>query len=468
MSRERFLVNKFDFLYFWLEFFVTVLFSIIFLGSTSIPQVGNVSVILAFIILIVNLLLIYKRNKTILTPTVLFLISYYLFQNGQLLLTALGIEFNDFYLSSLSQYYNDVAVFSSISTVIASGIAVVMSRNRIQEVKNYSVDSYNPKSRENAICIGFFLTCLIAIPLIAIKFITALSGGYGAVRILEGRIPSPINFIEYMFMPFAVLSLIYCRKGIAFYTRIIVIIWLILTALTGDRTTGIAGLLIVAYISFCMKEQNENSYGSRLASTIKLLAVGAMLIVFIRIAYLFRNQNDITLSMSVFDYLVEFVSELGFSSFSLYTMFHVVPSCESFLYGVGYIKSFIGGLIPSFIDPTGIIRQINSESRIFATWQARYFPQYSFGLGFSLNAEAYINFGWYGLIAIAIICIIVFSFLGKENLKERRNGWGLYKVCILLFLWFTLPRRDSYYIWKALSYGIVAIKLYLHLFCCRK
>lgn len=463
MKTGRFVVDRDNFFYFCFEALVVSVFTFIFLGTNKISDVGDISVISAFVIVIANILLIYKRNKTILLPSVMFLMAFYLFQNGQLLLTALGIEFNDFYLNSLSQYYNDAALFSSISAVIASGIAVVMSKDSKHVEKTYVVDDYSPEARENAIKIGFWATSVVAVPLILVKFYVALGGGYAAVRVFEGYIPAPVNFVEYMFMPFAILSLVYGKKNFQGIARIVVVVWLVLTALSGDRTTGIAGLLIVAYINYNLKRQDEQSSLGRIGTTLKLALVGAFLIVFIRVAYLFRTQSQITVSMSIIDYLVGFVSELGFSSFSLYTMFYVVPSREAFMHGVGYIKSFIGGLIPAFIDPTGIIRQINSESRVFSTWQTHYFPQYSFGLGFSLNAEAYINFGWYGLIAIAIVCYIVFRILGKENLKEKQNGWGLYKVSILLFLWFTLPRRDSYYIWKALSYAIFVVRLYLRL-----
>lgn len=425
------------------------------------------SVLSSFVLFVLELVYICKENKNAFNPTFLFLLSFYFFQNGQLLLYALGIDFNDFYINTLKQHLINVCLFSSISAIIAGYSGIICQGLRINNRdKEYAVDKYNKDSLHQAMWLGFLVTAIVAVPLVLIKMYYAIGGGYSAVRIFEGQIPSIINFIEYMFMPFSVLYLSYFNQENTKMVKIITIIWLLLTSLCGDRTTGISGLLILFYLNYIKttppkKKNNSNIF--------KIILVSLFLIIFVRVAYLFRTQNEISVS-SFFDYhfVSGFISEIGFSCFPLFTMMNTVPYFEPYLKGKGYLQSLIGGLIPSFVDPTGTIKTINSQSRIFESWQTMYFKQYSFGFGFSLNAEAYINFGWYGLIAIFIICIIVLSFLKNKNLKIKKDGWELYTTSILLFLWFTLPRRDSYYIWKAISYSIIIVRLYLYVMCKNK
>ena len=57
--------------------------------------------------------------------------------------------------------------------------------------------------------------------------------------------------------------------------------------------------------------------------------------------------------------------------------------------------------------------------------------------------------------------LVVFGMLNSCRYDDETDQWGRYKICILVFLWFTLPRRDSYYVWKAISYSIIIMYLYL-------
>lgn len=446
--------------------FIVVCYAFVILSlkdTFETEVISRISVLSAAVIFALEIMYVCKLSGNIANPSVLFLLSFYIFQNGQLLLLALGIDFDDFYINTLIEYLDDVSIFSSISTVIAGYAGIICVPNDTEKKRIYIVDSYDQSSVGNAAWIGFVSTGFVAIPLVAIKMYFGLGGGYSAVRLFEGSIPSIINFVEYMFMPFAVLVLVYNNNNNkSRVAKVFTFIWLVFTALCGDRTTGIAGLFILAYIQYVKSNAGEQYKRSGI---MRIIVVGIVLMVFIRVAYVFRTQGNLIDAFSDTNYITSVLAEMGFSCFPLFTMMHIVPAREAFMWGKGYVLSCIGGLIPSFLDFTGTIKTINQHSRVFETWQTDYFNQYSFGFGFSLNAEAYINFGWYGLFSICIVCIVVLSFLKNRSLKAERSDWELYRTCILLFLWFTLPRRDSYYIWKALSYAIIFIRLYLNIMC---
>ena len=454
--------NKFISSFISLTLIVIFIYTSLVLKNTVNEEIFiSYNVVFATIIFIIELFFVINNKKTFFNPIVLFLLSFYLFQNGQLLLYALKIDFNNFYIISLKNYMPNASFFSSISAVVAGFAGILFSNYNSSKIKNYYIDTLNRNEVVNAARLGFIVTSIISIPLVLLKLGYAFSGGYNAVRLFEGNIPSFINFFEYMFMPFYILLYSYSNKKEKF-SKYLVLVWLLCTSLCGDRTTGIAGILILFYIQYAKnglsKKQKSNNF--------KMIIVGLFLIFFIRFVYLFRTKGDISQAFTDANFFSSFISELGFSCFPLFTMMYTVPIREGFLLGQSYLLSFIGGCIPSFLDFTGIIKNVNSQAYIFESWQYKYFSQYNFGLGFSLNAESYINFGWYGLIVIFAICCFIFKMLSDDNnLKKKNEGWSLYKTSILLFLWFTLPRRSSYYIWKAISYSIVLIQLYLRLYC---
>ncbi len=445
---------------------LTVFFALLLRNSMSSDSFIRLIVIATLIVVILEIVAISKISESFLNPSIVFLLVYYLFQNGQLLLLALGIDFNMYYINTLYSYTDEVALFSSISAIIAgfSGVVCTSANKKQLYEKASSVDRYNPQNVSDAAFLGFVLTGIIAIALMAMKLPYGLSGGYSSVRAFESTVSPILNFAEYLFMPFCILCLVFeskhKRKALVMCVSIL---WLIFTAVLGDRTIGIAGLFVVFFVGF-QKDAAVNPKKQRKA-IFRICILGIVLLLLTNIISVTRIQGDFVWT-SIFETAMKFVSELGFSVFPLFTVMSVVPASEPFQYGGGYLASLITGFIPSFLDPTGTISALFQHSDIIQTWHDRYFGQYNFGLGSSLNAEAYTNFGWYGLISLFLLNIVVFSFLGMNNLKaiKEKRGWKLYVTCVLLFLWFTLPRRHSYYVWKAIAYGLVFMRFYLWFF----
>lgn len=444
---------------------LTTVFSLLLRSCISSEAFIRQTVISAFIVVIIEIYAISKLSKSFLNPSIIFLIVYYLFQNGQLLLLALGINFDTYYIGTLYSYADEVALFSSTSAMIAgfSGVVCTNTNNKSSRERTLSVDRYDPRDVSMAAFIGFAFTGVIAMTLIAMKLPYGLSGGYSAVRVFESTVPSILNFVEYLFVPFCILCLVFetnrTRRKVVIGVSVL---WLVVTAMLGDRTTGIAGLFVAFFVEF--QKSADNSRKER-EGIFKICILGIVLLLLTNIISVTRIQGNFVWT-SVFETATKFVSELGFSCFPLFTVMSVVPVRESFQCGMGYWASLVTGVIPASLDPTGTITVLFQQSDIIQTWHTKYFDQYDFGLGSSLNAEAYANFGWYGLISLLFLNIVIFSFLGMNNLKATngRKGWKLYVTNVLLFLWFTLPRRHSYYVWKAISYGVVFIWGYLWLF----
>ena len=301
---------------------------------------------------------------------------------------------------------------------------------------------------------------IIAIPYMLVKFAITTTSGYYAMMAMVSGLPSIFNLIEKLFVGMTILQLVYHDEKDRSYKllTIVMIVWSLFAALTGDRTMGLAGLITVALIKFTI---GNRSAKNKTVSQYLMLSVGGIIVIYlVSIAFSYRMATSSSTG-DLYSAVIEAIGTLGFSFFPLVLIMRVCPSIKPFMYGKSFIGGFISGLIPSNFDVLGL-------TKIFSDWNASgtefidRFYQYGFGLDFSLNAECYINFGWFGWIAMFFMCAIIAVFLKQVNFKRRDNLFTQYSALILLFCWFTLPRRKSYFIfnhffWYVLAVGIIIL-----------
>lgn len=447
-----------NYLLIWL--FITVVYSLFCISYRNTLEYEVILFIgvSSIVLLLFQIRSIAKIQGSILSLCIIYLALFYLFQNGQMLLYLLNVEFGSFYMEKASSTMTTGVIYASVSNVVAGFSCLCVVSNKRSQGRQELIDRMNPLAVKKAATIGFWLTGMVAIPLVLLKTIVALRGGYASVRVYEESIPSVLNFFEYMFVPFSFLMLVYDRRGGRLYT-IIILAWFMLTAYCGDRTVGLSGILLLFYIRSLNNGDGKKIKKKTYVGFAILIAVLVFAVSWISSA---RNKQEFNVQGGAGGVLVSTVSEMGFSSYPLLIMMDIVPRNEPYQYGVGYLSSFISGLLPANIDPTGIISGIMKRRQVYNQWIGDYY-NYGFGLGFSLNAESYINFGWFGFIAIFLIHLVIFSWLNKI-VRNKSSLFAMYSSCVLLFLWCTLPRRDSYYVWKALMYAIIVIKIYLMIF----
>ena len=107
------------------------------------------------------------------------------------------------------------------------------------------------------------------------------------------------------------------------------------------------------------------------------------------------------------------------------------------------------GFFPSFADPSGLLRTITDT--VNEGWLTEY-TKASFGVGYSLTAEAYFNFAWFGVIAIFFIGVIVALILNCT--KEKLSPFRYYVQMSMTYALFTLPRRGIYDLFNYLFYFV--------------
>ena len=191
------------------------------------------------------------------------------------------------------------------------------------------------------------------------------------------------------------------------------------------------------------------------SSKIAFVIGGVLTFFLIAFAANFRNHQIVTLG-SLFVVIGDVVYELGFSFFPLSAIMDMCPGTHDFLYGKSMFSSVVTGFFPDSLDVFGVFSDLADKASIPTHWIAdRY--QYGFGMDCSLNAEVYANFGMYGFIAMFVICAFIAASLKKVDYSSNKNVFSQYIGIVLLFGWFTLPRRRSYYIYNKFFWYVLVI-----------
>lgn len=418
------------------------------------------AIIFQFVTFVALFVALGKVNKNLITLYSVFMIMFYLFQNGQLLLYALNVKFNYFYVERypFAELYESVKF--SMYCMCSAFAAGVFSFRESKKTHVNLVDKIPVALLYKISRIGFFITGIIAYLLVIFKFFVWINGRYSGVLYIETLIPSLLGAIESLYPAFSILTIL---SGAKLKRKIIPLLflfsfWGLLTALMGDRTTGLAVIVIIALMYY------KNIFGNhernkRLSNRIIFYVMIVVVLFLVSFGAAFRNQQDYTIG-SIIEVLLSIVEELGFSFFPLITIMNLCPNVHPFLNGKSMISSVVSGFIPESIDFFGLFSKFADSASIPTHWIAER-HQYGFGMDCSLNAECYANFGTWGFIAMFFICVVIAVMLKNIDYTKDNNIFAQYGGLAMLFAWFTLPRRRSYYIYNKIFWYIFIIGVFI-------
>lgn len=416
------------------------------------------------VVFIIGYISLSRITKSLFSLYGIFLIVFYFFQNGQVLLYSLGLEYDYFYVEKyeVSTLFQSI-IFSTICLCSAFAAGVFSTSKNDKASPFYSrLNSIKAEVVVSSAKLYWWVFAIVAIPYMLLKFVITSVSGYYAMMSFLSTLPSIFNLAEKLFVGMSVLLLVYCDEKTKIYKCLIVvmIVWSLLAALTGDRTLGLAGLITIALIRFTIG--NRDGKKKTISKYLMFGLSGIAVIYLVSIAFSYRMQSNESVG-GLGNAIIGAIGTLGFSFFPLVLVMRVYPNVETFMWGKSILGGFVAGIIPNNIDFLGV-------TRIFEEWSSAGTKlidthyRYGFGLDFSLNAECYINFGWQGWIAMFFLCCIIASFLKQLNFMRFDNLFSQYSALILLFCWFTLPRRKCYYIfnhffWYVLAVGVLILLL---------
>ena len=392
------------------------LFNQVFYRSDLLLFLLCIETLLAFFLLSY---LLYRRSKTFFKIVTLFVMMYFLYLEGQVLLNCFGLTTNGL----LSNKFDTNQIVTGILQVhiymafflIGSCCAWKWTQGDSNEL--VCKDMYDM----NALVVGYvILLCSLPFEVYVIlkKIGYSLSFGYASLYqdMVLNSIPSGAKILSYFFVP-ACLYLLFASRRKSFSEILGLILILIHAAaelIIGYRASSIIPIIMVLYCFF-VKAQNSGSIEIQKKTKSMILKTGVALLILAILVFpvvrASRNSGGLlsasssigeTFSVDSYKELFSTVNDMGKSLQTVVYTAELVPDDYPYRYGYTYLVN-LTEVIPNLFWERHPAEVYGSLGKWLTKIVDPNFYKYGGTLGYSCVAEAYINFGYIGLVFIPFL-----------------------------------------------------------------
>lgn len=405
----------------------------------------------------------YQSTNKIVTPFNLFYLVFVLFTAGHLFLMGIGFAPGDIsYIWEISKFNKDI-ILTSVCFTIYSIDFFQLGYSFSPHVKfNVNVTRIININYQLIIKILFILSIVSAIG-IALYLKIATQNYSDIYNYSYGTIYNILYSVSLFCIPFYLLIQYDIENSQWFYfSNIFMLVVIILNLILGRR--GISLMFFIPIFFVMIRKFKKIN-----VKFIVILCVSFYLIVnlLVTISYS-RIENG-----SFFDFIIFYfqklisldsikllISEMGFSIRPLLEI--ITMSNEGAInpvYGGSYIYSILlilPGILRFNLDSIAVQYNLVNLSSLITKYS-----EANFGLGFSMPAEAFLNFHIFGVFIFILFGMLIGVLLNEQLLDNKKLSY-YFNICVTSFL-ITLPRnpmQDS--IRKILIYCIIPFFLYLY------
>lgn len=382
----------------------------------------------------------------IFVPYIIFLIAAYTFCFGQSFLGVFDMIADE---RSLLRNCSESGIYKGqIYTLIFLASFHIGALLAYKSSENSGVDK--SKEIEEYIIIkrvGKFLVSIAFIPFVIdniVNLIIVSTYGYGGLYGETGDvIPFGfiVSFLSDYFVPGLLCLLLTSEPGSKSQKRIFVVFALIVVSIMycGGRSQAVILITVsILYYHNYVKPISKKGW-------MTLCVGGIIFMSFLTAVAHLRGGSRDNYFQNIVDYesdsnvnpALELISEMGSSMFPLIRTMAYVPQYEDYRYGSSYLYA-VSSVIPNlgFWDkhPAAVHAKLGNWLRDTANL--------SYGPGYSLVAEAYINFGAFGFVAMLIMG---FYFCKILNIDDTRGHYILTFLLAVIFTYMSLKMvRNSF------------------------
>lgn len=402
-----------------------------------------------------------KNTGTILVPFIIFLTAAYIFTFGQSFLyvfDAVSVE------RDLMEFYSYREIFESqLITLVFLNFFYLGGSTVIKKKTNHSSSYFKNDTLVQLQSVGlkkvgkFFLVISI-IPYIidtATTFVIASTLGYSGLYEQQVKIgfANIVNILAQYFIPAVICLLLVEQKRKIRILYVAILLWHILFCmLVGGRSNGV----IIAAILLLWYHMKINPI--KLKQTIFLFVLGYFFSMILTVVAITRSESNVSLVSELASNnknpISETISEMGVSMMPLIETKNILQvKPEEYRYGASYFYSFTS-IIPNmgFWDLHPAMKYGNLND-----WLQREL-NLSYGPGYSMVAEAYINAGKYGFIIMFLLGCIFARFM-NVSIVNRYNPLQLVIAFIFCYLTIKTIRNSFLLTVRSIFYYIVPIYL---------
>ena len=367
------------------------------IGYVFLCRLGLISTILACFLL---------SGEGLLSPIFLLFLSFVLFSFGVPLLSACFPDYSDWYFLKIDKMDLAIGCWYSLLCLDAFALGLYFSSRRVERHAETgqerfpmleSVSSLFEENRDTLLKICWFAVLVFGIICSCYAFqFTSISLQYGISEARSVVVNGPfVNLSRSLLVPSSLILLIFSkekRPKIILFSALTA--YGIMVAISGDRTEGMTVLVVLFVLWFREWGKDDKSNTN---NKIFAIVVALLLAISFPIIAVFRTGVEID-GVNLGTLFAKILSEFGFNFYTICFQFSLgLP----FLYGLTYLAAF-STLIPSSLDVMGLrssVEMLNAET-LFNQLMQNEHPWADFGLGYSMVAESWLNFGVFGVFVV--------------------------------------------------------------------
>lgn len=402
-----------------------------------------------------------SAGRSAISPLNIFLLSFWLFTMGQVLLISIGIE--EFWGFDIRHHFTTsqitvASLYTLICLVSFYWGALIAERHVEKRMERRGIVE-EESIFERAGSVGRVILVVTLVPFLVHQVLLlqhASEIGYSAINDI-GTHGSTLmmKIFEYTTVYFRMsvfLILMSLRHNKARFDLFALIFLLhpLSLLVTGERTESTAMILLLIWL-------RQVLFGQASVRSGLLMAGGAVVLVVSYPAIMASRADGIVTPTLIWESIREFgfvasiadgIAIIGYSIYPLIQTMSLVPFAEDFRLGLTYATAL-----------TNVVPYIGfaKEHSTLGLWLMDELHM-SYGPGFSIPAEAYINFGWF---PVPIMLLIGYVFGRFVYIKPYGLGLALSLVvaCAFLLTNVTLPRREIVGAVRDLLYVMLPIYL---------
>jgi oligosaccharide repeat unit polymerase len=431
---------------------------LLIVGAGLLPQPAQTADSVYDISLALTLLIVWslwswwRTTRALFDPYGLFMTSLFLFSSGQALLEVVGLNSG----GVLAGKFDDMTIVAALYMVL---LAVGFTHLGALLAARYGSSLRRPQpstpvDQQALRVVGWALLALSIVPstlLLLENVRMALAGGYGALYQREA--PTGLDAGPQVAALFLMPAALFLLAGAGGSRREKAASTLII----GVHTLGqlFLGYRSAAIMPICAFLWLWNQCEWRIKPA-WILGLGLFVIVVVvpisRETRTLDGLDRIRLETLINSYvsldnpIVSSVSEMGGSLIAVAYTYVLVPGARTFDYGVGYLYATLT-VLPNFFSSVhpAIARGTASDWLIWTV--DPYGASRQGGLGYSCIAEAYLNFGWFG---VPMVMTSVGFAIAALTFWCRGNRTRLAMAAVITAFLLRFPRDESASLVRAL------------------
>ncbi len=445
--------------------FVTIVLTIVtyllyfqeIIGTQHELKVAGALYIVGFLI---GLIIIKIKTGTYASLMTFFWVSFFLFHGSQVVLKIFGMgnykSFDLFDFYSMSSIIK--ATYYSTICELMFCFGILLNRKMSSKKRYVSYNNYITVIKD----FSKILLLVSAVPFafyIILVLRTGVTEGYGAINDYSNYGNARMMKILLIFVDMFIIGAFFLmissyKKKTVYYPIVAVILLycLVLLAL-GERTEPTSLIVLILWIDNYLCLMSGNVSGARRKRIVAGTVLGILILVFPSIMAL-RHNGIITVSAlvsnirrnGVWESVQESIAGLGYSMLPLIEVRRFVENGEPLRYGLTYLAS-----LTNVVPGLGFAK----ANANLATWLMQKM-HLGYGPGFSMAAEAYLNFKNFPFPMIIFGYLISKILMWKNNeidLRKLIRGMAFVITCL------TLPRRELCGRVRDIAYLVILLPL---------